>query len=98
MGSYTSAEAAAAAGLTNDGIYSTVHANFKKEGVAGCFRGLGATLVTVPTFWAIYFLLYKECKREIHAHTASSDSTAERIPFLEHMGSAIIAGAVADFL
>uniref|UniRef100_A0A7S4W391 Mitochondrial carrier protein n=1 Tax=Ditylum brightwellii TaxID=49249 RepID=A0A7S4W391_9STRA len=97
MGTSTSAEAAAAAGLTNDGIYSTVHAIFKKEGIAGCFRGLGATLATVPTFWAIYFPLYEECKREIHAYTTSSNSTAERIPFLEHMGSAIIAGAVADF-
>ena len=26
----------------------------RKEGWAGCFRGLGATLVTVPAFWGVY--------------------------------------------
>jgi hypothetical protein len=25
-----------------------------KEGYRGCFRGLGATLVTVPAFWGVY--------------------------------------------
>jgi hypothetical protein len=26
----------------------------KREGVTGCFRGLGATLLTVPAFWGVY--------------------------------------------
>ena len=26
----------------------------KTDGIRGCFRGLGATLVTVPTFWGVY--------------------------------------------
>jgi solute carrier family 25 folate transporter 32 len=25
-----------------------------KEGWRGCFRGLGATLITVPAFWGVY--------------------------------------------
>jgi Mitochondrial carrier protein len=27
---------------------------FRNEGIAGCFRGLTATLLTVPTFWGVY--------------------------------------------
>ena len=26
----------------------------QKDGLAGCFRGLNATLLTVPTFWGVY--------------------------------------------
>jgi Mitochondrial carrier protein len=26
----------------------------QKEGIAGCFRGLTATLLTVPVFWGVY--------------------------------------------
>jgi hypothetical protein len=26
----------------------------QKDGLAGCFRGLTATLLTVPTFWGVY--------------------------------------------
>ena len=37
----------------------------KNEGVGGCFRGLTATLLTVPAFWGVYcefyFFAWKDC-------------------------------------
>jgi len=66
------------------------------DGVRGCFRGLGATLATVPAFWGLYFPLYEYLKEEIsrNAHQqyyVGNDS-------LVHMSSAILAGGVADFV
>jgi solute carrier family 25 folate transporter 32 len=63
---------------------------FKNEGWKGGFRGLGATLITVPLFWGLYFPLYDDLKRTFQ--------TPERNPSLVHCGSAILAGAVADII
>jgi solute carrier family 25 (mitochondrial folate transporter), member 32 len=61
---------------------------FQNEGWKGGFRGLGATLITVPLFWGLYFPLYDDLKRTFQ--------TPERNPSLVHCGSAILAGAAAD--
>jgi solute carrier family 25 folate transporter 32 len=39
----------------------------ERDGVKGCFRGLGPTLLTVPTFWGLYFPLYETIKKDLHA-------------------------------
>ena len=65
---------------------------FQKEGWRGYFRGLGASLVTVPAFWGVYFPLYDDCKRRwLHNHPTTN-------PSLVHCGSAVAAGAVSDIL
>jgi solute carrier family 25 folate transporter 32 len=63
---------------------------FKNEGWKGGFRGLGATLITVPLFWGLYFPLYDDLKRTLQK--------PDRNPSLIHCGSAILAGAAADIL
>ena len=65
---------------------------FKKEGWTGYFRGLGASLLTVPAFWGCYFPLYDECKRRWSAHSPSTN------PSVVHCGSAVMAGAVSDLI
>mmetsp|Transcript_27742 Transcript_27742/g.39703 ORF Transcript_27742/g.39703 Transcript_27742/m.39703 type:complete len:450 (-) Transcript_27742:238-1587(-) len=77
----------------------------RTEGPMGCFRGLGATLATVPTFWGIYFPIYEEMKLLIpkfyfknQQQQADVDYTngVSRTHPLVHLTSAMIAGAVAD--
>jgi solute carrier family 25 folate transporter 32 len=64
----------------------------QKEGWKGMFRGLGATLVTVPLFWGVYFPLYDETKYYV------STNYPDYHPSLVHMGSAVFTGAVADVI
>jgi len=40
-------------------IIKSLYEVYLVDGVRGCFRGLGATLATVPAFWGIYFPLYE---------------------------------------
>lgn len=35
-------------------IVQMIRTTIRTEGIAGCFRGLTATLMTVPTFWGVY--------------------------------------------
>ncbi|GAX27148.1 solute carrier family 25 (mitochondrial folate transporter), member 32 [Fistulifera solaris] len=63
-----------------------------KEGWRGCFRGLGATLITVPAFWGVYFPVYNDLKR--HGASAYPQYSTAII----HMGAAVSAGAVSDVL
>lgn len=65
---------------------------YQKEGWRGYFRGLGASLVTVPAFWGCYFPLYDDCKRRW------SHNYPETNPSLVHCGSAVAAGAVSDLI
>lgn len=63
------------------------------EGWRGYFRGLNATLATVPLFWGIYFPLYEKLKQRIH------EGKAKQVhPALVHCFSAMTAGAVADII
>ncbi|KAL3907781.1 MAG: hypothetical protein SGARI_003370 [Bacillariaceae sp.] len=64
----------------------------QKEGWKGMFRGLGATLVTVPLFWGVYFPLYDETKYYV------STNYPDYHPSVVHMGSAVFTGAVADVI
>jgi len=72
-------------------IYSALKHIAMTDGIRGCFRGLGATLATVPSFWGLYFPLYELMKEEITNATHSNQDGA-----LIHMTSAILAGGVAD--
>jgi len=64
----------------------------KRDGMTGCFRGLGATLVTVPAFWGVYWPLYDDCKRRWTVEYPQVDL------MWVHMGSAVSAGIVSDII
>eukprot|EP00934_Nitzschia_sp_Nitz4_P003535 Nitzschia sp. Nitz4//scaffold282_size24342//23663//24640//NITZ4_008357-RA/size24342-processed-gene-0.29-mRNA-1//1//CDS//3329545635//3525//frame0 len=64
----------------------------QNEGWPGLFRGLGATLLTVPLFWGVYFPLYDETKYQV------SKRFPDVHPSLVHGGSAVFTGAVADVI
>lgn len=64
------------------------------EGWTGCFRGLGATLVTVPLFWGVYFPIYEETKSYVTQQPFSRNLP----PALIHCGSAVTTGAIADLI
>jgi len=69
-----------------------------KDGIRGCFRGLGPTLLTVPTFWGLYFPLYEITKQDLHARQNAYEGTNTSVSGpMVHMTSAILAGGVADF-
>jgi hypothetical protein len=85
---------------------------YHADGVRGCFRGLGMTLLTVPTFWGLYFPLYEVMKKDLHhlylqqqqdsnglnQHGAMTIKEEDvRVPAIVHMASAIFTGAIADF-
>jgi solute carrier family 25 folate transporter 32 len=65
---------------------------WQREGFKGFFRGLGATLLTVPVFWGVYFPLYEDLKRRWSSHSPSTNLS------VVHMGSAVGAGIVADVI
>ena len=70
-----------------------------KEGPLGIFRGLGATLVTVPLFWGVYFPLYDEMKHLLQTSDHTKHLTILQYhPGVVHCVSAIITGAVADLI
>jgi solute carrier family 25 folate transporter 32 len=64
----------------------------QKEGWRGMFRGLGATLVTVPLFWGVYFPLYDETKYWMTQRYPNQNIS------VVHCGSAVLTGAVADLI
>jgi len=70
----------------------------KKEGLMGIFRGLGATLLTVPLFWGVYFPLYDETKHYLQTSDRTKDFVSNYHPGLVHCISAISTGAVADLI
>lgn len=76
--------------LGGGGPWKALQEIYKAEGSRGLFRGLGATLVTVPFFWGIYFPLYEETKYTVATHFPRLD------PSVVHCGSAVLTGAVAD--
>jgi len=74
----------------------------KKEGPKGMFRGLGATLVTVPLFWGVYFPLYDETKHFLQTSRLPQEcfgiDLAYYHPGVVHCMSAIFTGAIADLI
>ena len=77
----------------------------RTDGYTGVFRGLGATLATVPLFWGLYFPLYEEIKRRLlqknhvhHSHQYQHPYQFHLSPALTHCVSAISAGAIADVI
>jgi solute carrier family 25 folate transporter 32 len=74
---------------TPSGVFKEI---WNTQGLRGVFRGLGATLVTVPLFWGVYFPLYDHLKYE------TSQKYPDWHPSLVHMGSAVTTGAVADLI
>ena len=98
--------AAAAVVQNRMSAYSHISTHLRQiiqtEGPLGYFRGLGATLATVPTFWSMYFPLYDEMKTffaKLYAfqhHESVEENIGDRTHPLVHVSSAIVAGAAAD--
>ena len=83
------------------GLMQSLKDIVKVDGVRGAFRGLSPTLMTVPSFWGLYFPLYEYVKKDLHnkfqhSHLAGSQN-ADMMQHMIHMGSAIGSGAIADF-
>jgi solute carrier family 25 folate transporter 32 len=110
MGDLKSKSAGSANSSANVSILKGIRDIIKSEGIHGCFRGLGPTLMTVPTFWGLYFPLYDHLKKDLHRRGVGSDNSnnksnnniidgtdLDRVPPLVHMSAAILAGTCADF-
>ena len=81
-------------------IIKSLQGIVQKDGIRGCFRGLFPALLTVPSFWGIYFPLYEISKRDLHYYYQGRNVHDEnKVPSgpIVHMSSAILAGAIADF-
>mmetsp|Transcript_7462 Transcript_7462/g.15965 ORF Transcript_7462/g.15965 Transcript_7462/m.15965 type:complete len:445 (-) Transcript_7462:87-1421(-) len=77
-------------------IVKSIYEIYLSDGIRGCFRGLGATLATVPAFWGLYFPLYEGFKKRILHWSSKYGDGGHNHHALVHLGSAITAGAVAD--
>ena len=83
----------------NAKIIQSIREIYRSEGMSGCFRGLGATLATVPAFWGIYFPLYEYFKsRILDVSSSSYGDGGHNHHAMVHLASAISAGAVADII
>ena len=51
---------------SNPSLVSNLRDIVQMDGIRGCFRGLSATLMTVPFFWGLYFPLYEHLKQHFH--------------------------------
>lgn len=81
----------------NAKIIQSIREIYRSEGMRGCFRGLGATLATVPAFWGIYFPLYEYFKTRILDISSSYyGDGGHNHHAMVHLSAAISAGAVAD--
>mmetsp|Transcript_19848 Transcript_19848/g.35108 ORF Transcript_19848/g.35108 Transcript_19848/m.35108 type:complete len:407 (-) Transcript_19848:138-1358(-) len=77
-------------------IIQSIHEIYIADGVRGCFRGLGATLATVPIFWGLYFPLYESFKSRILDWSSQYGDGGHNHHALVHLSSAMSAGAIAD--
>lgn len=77
-------------------IIQSIHEIYIADGVRGCFRGLGATLATVPIFWGLYFPLYESFKGSILDWSSQYGDGGHNHHALVHLSSAMSAGAIAD--
>ena len=81
----------------NAKIIQSIREIYHSEGMRGCFRGLGATLATVPAFWGIYFPLYEYFKtRILDVSSSYYGDGGHNHHAMVHLSAAISAGAVAD--
>lgn len=68
------------------GVIGTLSTIVKEEGIPGLYRGvIPITVGYLPT-WAIYFVVYEDCKKYTSKHFA-------QYPFVSNMISALTAGA-----
>jgi len=79
-------------------IIQSIQEIYISDGIRGCFRGLGATLATVPTFWGIYFPLYEGFKSSILDWSSEYGNGGHNHHALVHLSSAMTAGAIADVI
>jgi len=82
----------------NAKIIQSIREIYRSEGMRGCFRGLGATLATVPAFWGIYFPLYECFKTRILDLSSYYGDGGHNHHAMVHLSSAMAAGAVADVI
>ena len=85
-------------GSSNPKIIKSIYEIYASDGIRGCFRGLGATLATVPAFWGLYFPMYESLKRQFMSLSSSYGDGGDNHHALVHLSSAMTAGAVADIV
>lgn len=85
-------------GSTNPKIIKSMREIYASDGFRGCFRGLGATLATVPAFWGLYFPMYESLKRQFMELSSTYGDGGHNHHALVHLSSAMCAGAVADIV
>lgn len=83
-------------GSANPKIIKSMYEIYASDGFRGCFRGLGATLATVPAFWGLYFPMYESLKRQFMDLSSTYGDGGHNHHALVHLSSAMCAGAVAD--
>lgn len=72
------------------GTFGTLVTILKEEGIRGCYRGLGTSLITLIPNYAIYFTVYNQMKSYMCNKTSSNDGA--KIQLVAAMG----AGAVSE--
>ena len=85
-------------GSTNPKIIKSMYEIYASDGLRGCFRGLGATLATVPAFWGLYFPMYESLKHQFMEFSSTYGDGGHNHHALVHLSSAMTAGAVADIV
>jgi len=68
----------------------------KHEGLAGIYRGYGATLASFGPFSALYFVFFEDLKSRIRHHLNENKNAV--IPFPWLVGSSACAGALASWI
>jgi solute carrier family 25 folate transporter 32 len=75
------------------GVWSSLRKIYFQEGIRGLYRGLGPTLITVPLFWGVYWPIYNSTKSHFML-----PEYGELSPYLVHMLSAVVSGAIGDVI
>jgi len=84
------------------GLIGSCRTTIREEGVRGLFRGFGATIVVVPSFWVFYFVCYQDFKKRLAVAAEFPDRHPVLAPvaalplWATHIVAACSAGAVAD--
>jgi hypothetical protein len=88
-------------------VFSTLKSIHIEEGMSGLYRGMSATLVTVPLFWACYWTTYEHMKRYLldenddtinGSSSSSGGSSSKSSKAVSHMLAAMTAGALGDII
>ncbi len=73
VGDFKSSSSSSKSKMINTNIVQGLKDIIATDGIRGCFRGLCPTLMTVPTFWGLYFPSYEFLKKDLYRRGSGSD-------------------------